>query len=159
MLDMNKLEAGAISIKADSFNLCKDVLLPVKTMLTARSGSQTNGVEVRLHCDPDIPTYLKGDSLRLKQVLMNLGSNSLKFVSSGYVEVCAQVGFASTAASENVDEKMLGEKIVRLSVNDSGPGIPLKEQARMFTRYVQLNRCGHSSLLPIISSQSVNLNG
>lgn len=90
-----------------------DVLEPCCAMLTQRGGN----LEVTYQCPPNL--VVMSDRLRLKQVILNLGRNSAKFVESGFIRLSAAV----------VDGR------VQMAVEDSGPGIPFEKRDKLFNKY------------------------
>jgi signal transduction histidine kinase len=113
MLDMHKAAHKQLKIKLAPTDLFHDVLEPVSGMLYQR-GSK---VKVIVECPKDL--HVVTDSLRLRQVILNLGRNSQKFVSKGFIRLCA----------EEV------EGCVRLLVDDSGSGIPLEKRELLFSKF------------------------
>jgi signal transduction histidine kinase len=113
MLDMHKAAQNQLKIKMAPTDLFHDVLEPVSGMLYQR-GSK---VKVIVECPKHL--HVVSDSLRLKQIILNLGRNSQKFVRKGFIRLRA----------EEVDG------CVRLLVDDSGSGIPLEKRERMFSKF------------------------
>jgi len=123
ILDYSKIEAGKMELDLRPMALrpavkaCVDMLLP-----KARS----EGLNFRVQVDSDVPRWVSGDSLRLRQVLTNLLSNAIKFTGQG--EVCLSVSVASTAA---------GQTGVRFEVRDTGIGMSPEQQGRLFRPFMQ----------------------
>ena len=113
MLDMHKAASKQLKIDFAPTDLLHDVLEPVHSMLHQR-GSK---VKILVECPRDI--VVLSDRLRLKQVLLNLARNSVKFVEEGFVRLKVQV----------VDD------LVELSVEDSGSGIPEEKRRNMFHKF------------------------
>jgi CHASE1-domain containing sensor protein len=113
MLDMHRAANKQIKVDMTPTDLLHDVVEPVGSMLHQREG----GVKVILQCPHNL--VIMSDRLRLKQVLLNLGRNAAKFVDRGFILIKAEV---------------VGETVL-LSVEDSGPGIPLDKHDRLFTKY------------------------
>jgi signal transduction histidine kinase len=84
LLDLSKIEAGAMRLEAVDF-LPREVLAQQERLLLPRA--RARGLELTFHCAPDVPKALRGDPLRLGQVLTNLIGNGLKFTESGGVHV------------------------------------------------------------------------
>jgi len=101
MLDMHRAADKQLKVNMSQTDLLRDVLEPVHAMLAKKRGDRVN---VDVVCPADL--WVKTDSLRLKQIMLNLGRNSSKFVNEGFIRL--------SAAEVN------GEVI--LSVEDSGPG-------------------------------------
>ncbi|GAX12250.1 hypothetical protein FisN_1Hh181 [Fistulifera solaris] len=113
MLDMHRAANKQLKVTMEPTDLLHDVLEPVYSMLNQRNAN------FRVEVDCPNHLFVTTDRLRLKQVVLNLGRNSLKFVESGYVRLCAQV----------VDG------MVELSIEDSGPGIPPEKQGLLFNKF------------------------
>jgi signal transduction histidine kinase len=90
--------------------------------------AQAKGVALRTHRDPALPDALLGDGLRLQQVLMNLLSNATKFTDRGRIDLAVSwLGGDAAAAAPTV----------RLSVSDTGPGVPEELIPRLFQEFEQ----------------------
>jgi signal transduction histidine kinase/CheY-like chemotaxis protein len=113
MLDMNRASSNQLRIKLAHADLLRDILEPVASMMYHRC----EGFEILLDCPENMVVVT--DRMRLKQILLNLGRNATKFVEKGFIRlrVC------------EVD------KLVQISVEDSGPGIPLEKQDRLFEKF------------------------
>jgi signal transduction histidine kinase/CheY-like chemotaxis protein len=113
MLDMNRASSNQLQIELAHADLLRDVLQPVASMMYSRC----EGFEILLDCPEDLVVVT--DRMRLKQILLNLGRNATKFVEKGFIRlrVC-EVG-----------------KMIQISVEDSGPGIPLEKQDRLFEKF------------------------
>ena len=119
-LDLQKFNQGEIALRSERCSLLEDVLRPVVTMLSSRSNPT---LEVTVECDN--PLWVEAtDPLRLKQLMMNLGKNAVKFVSSGFVRLGA---------------RREGPGDVVLWVEDSGPGVATSKAASLFDKYTQCN--------------------
>ncbi len=94
---------------------------------TFREAAGRKGITLGVEIDPAVPAWALGDPLRIQQVLVNLLSNALKFTTSGRVDVNVKVLSAASA----------GDKL-RFEVCDTGPGIRLEDQDKIFARFVQL---------------------
>ena len=84
ILDFSKIEAGCLTIENKVFDLHAMVSFVTKTYKTV---AEKKGLKFHSHISPDIPFKLTGDQIRLKQILMNLVSNAMKFTEEGYVEI------------------------------------------------------------------------
>src|SRR5690606_5950670 len=116
VLDFSKLEAGKMSIEQTPFDLAQ-VVEESADLLAERA--QTKGVELVSAISPETPLRLIGDPSRLRQVLVNLIGNAVKFTEQGEVVVSVQ--------PEHVDQH---QARLRFSVRDTGLGIPKQAQAR-----------------------------
>ena len=125
-LDLARIEAGRLDLEPTPFNV-HDLLNEV--MAIERGLAQIKGIGLQLTIAKGFPAWVLGDALRIKQVLLNLVNNALKFTERGSVTVYAQCA----------DEGLL------LSVTDTGPGIPEASQTRMFQRFEQADGPQRSS--------------
>ena len=123
ILDFSKIEAGRMMLEAVEFNLYATIKeLCCMVQIEARR----NGLEVRYVIQPDVPHYLKGDATRLKQVLLNLLSNGIKFTDQGELEVVVEV----LRNDENQAQ-------LRFNVSDTGIGISEKQMKQLFEVFTQ----------------------
>ncbi|MFT3931707.1 MAG: CHASE domain-containing protein [Spongiibacteraceae bacterium] len=150
ILDYSKIEAGKLDLDPHPFEL-EAVMGDLAVVL---SGSRPrDDVEVIFDIEPNLPAILIGDSLRLKQVLINLAVNALKFTEQGRVEVALRE--LNRAASHIV---------VRVAVTDTGIGIDPQHQIRIFEGFTQAEasttrRYGGTGLGLAISQRLVALMG
>jgi signal transduction histidine kinase/ActR/RegA family two-component response regulator len=117
-LDLARIEAGKLELEPALFDPRQ--LLDDVTQLE-QGLAHTKGIRFVLDVADDLPEQLLGDALRIKQVLLNLANNALKFTEHGHVTLRAQ----------RTAEGLL------FSVSDTGPGIPEASQARLFQRFEQ----------------------
>jgi len=123
ILDFSKIEAGKMNLEKIPFNI-QDELKDFFSL--AKNVASQNDIELILKFDPNIPEYIVGDPLRIKQIIMNLINNSLKFTSQGFVEV----NFELQSKSEN--------KIsLNIQVTDTGVGIPSEKLDEIFLAFHQ----------------------
>ena len=122
LLDFSKIEAGKMELEESSFSL-----LPLleKLLSLAEVGASSKGLRLTLECDPDIPEYLVGDTLRLEQILLNLLGNAIKFTSSGTVVL-------TVSPVEDAEEIVL-----RFFVRDSGIGMTPEQMEGIFDPFTQ----------------------
>ena len=150
VLDFSKLEAGKMSIEQTPFDLAQ-VVEESADLLAERA--QTKGVELVSAISPETPLRLIGDPSRLRQVLVNLIGNAVKFTEQGEVVVSVQ--------PEHVDQHQVR---LRFSVRDTGIGIPKEAQARLFNAFTQADgsttrKYGGTGLGLAICRQIVDLMG
>jgi signal transduction histidine kinase/CheY-like chemotaxis protein len=125
ILDFSKMEAGRLELAAEDFDL-ERVVGSVTALMTPRA--REKGLVLRASVAPDVPTALRGDAGRLRQVLLNLVGNAIKFTEVG--EVCLEVTQSSLAN---------GRVPLRIVVRDTGIGIPPEAQARLFQEFTQVD--------------------
>ena len=150
ILDFSKVEAGKLSLDPQPFRT-DELLRDLSVILSASVGSKP--VELLFDVDQRLPRLLVGDALRLRQVLINLGGNALKFTATGEVVVKIEV--------KQLDERIC---VLQLSVRDSGIGIAVENQARIFSGFTQAEasttrRFGGTGLGVAISQRLVGLMG
>tara|TARA_R110002073_G_scaffold16304_1_gene62801 strand:- start:546 stop:5489 length:4944 start_codon:yes stop_codon:yes gene_type:complete len=127
ILDFSKIEAGKLEIETVAFDL-DDVMRNLSDMMTARVADKP--LEIQFHMDPNVPTRLKGDPLRLGQVLINLTANAIKFTERGEVAVKALPGSSSPA---DTTEK----QTLRFEVTDTGIGMSQDQIDKLFQPFTQ----------------------
>jgi PAS domain S-box-containing protein len=123
ILDFSKIEAGKLKLEIMDFDL-NALLDDFADLLAVKILGK--GLEFICAADPQVPVYLKGDAGRLRQVLINLVGNALKFTSAG--EIVVQVGLVS----ENLESAVL-----RFSVRDTGIGIDMEKRDMLFQMFTQ----------------------
>jgi CheY-like chemotaxis protein len=150
ILDFSKIEAGKLDLEAIDFGL-RDSLENATRVLSVQAHQK--GLELACHVFPDVPDRLRGDPTRLRQVIVNLIGNAVKFTSKGEVAVRVE-------CAEEDDESA----ILTFGVRDTGIGIPLEQQARIFEAFTQADGSmtrtyGGSGLGLAICSRLVDLMG
>ncbi|WP_019569071.1 response regulator [Thioalkalivibrio sp. ALE11] len=125
ILDFSKIEAGKLELEDAPFHL-DSVLNGVTDVVGHRA--EEKGLELVHHVAPGTPRDLRGDALRLGQVLTNLVGNAVKFTEQGEVVV--------KVSAEAVDD---GYVTLRFSVRDTGPGMNEEEARRLFRSFTQLD--------------------
>ena len=150
ILDFSKIEAGKFELETIEFKLRACIEPILKTLALS---ANRKGVELNCSFDPDVPDALIGDPSRLRQILLNLLGNSLKFTESGEINLTVQrVSGDNTVTS------------LQFSVQDTGIGIPAEKQARIFEAFTQADgsttrRFGGTGLGLTISRQLVQMMG
>lgn len=125
ILDFSKIESGKMEVEFVSFSLY-DLLDQVSSLFLYKA--QASGVALNIDIAPDVPARLIGDPLHLRQILINLGSNALKFTHEG--EICIQIMLTSVLENQ-----------VRLSfyVHDTGIGMSEDQLGQIFQPFTQAN--------------------
>ena len=124
ILDYSKIEAGKLDLDLHAFSL-RDTLGDTLRMLDARASKQ--GLELIFDTQPDVPDVLIGDSGRLRQIVINLVGNAIKFTEKG--EVVVTVELEEPLSS--------GEAHLHVTVRDTGIGIPVEKQQAIFNAFEQ----------------------
>src|SRR5579864_3937233 len=148
ILDYSKIEAGKLEIDVIDFNLGDAI---GDTMKTLSLRAHQKGLELAYDVQPDVPDALLGDPGRLRQVIVNLVGNAIKFTQTG--EVVTYVS-AETKSAESVE--------LNVTVADTGIGIPVEKQAAIFEAFTQADssttrKFGGTGLGLTISSRLVTL--
>ncbi len=123
ILDFSKIEAGKMSMETIDFHL-EDVMDNLANLVGLKA--EDKGLELLFSAAPDVPTALKGDPLRLGQVLINLGNNAVKFTEQGEIVV----GIETVSQDENGVE-------LHFWVRDSGIGMTPEQCSKMFQSFSQ----------------------
>ena len=150
ILDFSKIEAGKLELEQMAFDI-RDFL--GESMKIMAPKAHEKGLELVYRISPEVPTGLKGDPTRLRQVLLNLVGNAIKFTDSGEVAVFVTCQEASETG-----------RMLHFSVRDTGIGISKEEQSRIFNAFEQADgsttrRYGGTGLGLAVSAQLVGLMG
>ena len=150
ILDFSKIEAGKMEL--ENIDINPGVIAEDIATLLARKAREKN-VEVSCYADVNLPEYVKGDSVRIRQVLTNLLGNAIKFTKNGDV----LIRVLNAGGTKN-------HQTIRFEVKDTGIGIPKKTIAKLFTPFTQADgtttrKFGGTGLGLTISQQLVNIMG
>jgi signal transduction histidine kinase len=150
ILDHAKIEAGKLEIERVSIDI-RTLVSESAQVFGLRAGQ--NRTLIFCHADPDVPDYLLGDPIRIRQVLLNLVANAVKFTEQGRVEVSVE----QTSGND-------GARRLRVEVRDTGIGLTPGEQQGLFTLFTQASsevtrRFGGTGLGLSISRELVQLMG
>ncbi len=148
ILDMSKIESGKMILEEADFET-KHLMRRVNNMVQERAAAK--GLELKMVLDPAIPPYLKGDSLRLGQVLINFVNNAIKFTETGGVTIWVK----------SMDEDERGVRL-HFSVRDTGVGLTAQQIAKLFQSFQQADestsrKFGGTGLGLAISKQLISL--
>lgn len=125
LLDFSRMEAGKLELESTPFDLWQTIDETAKA-LSMRAAEK--GLELLTDVAADVPRYVKGDPLRLRQVITNLVSNAVKFTERGEVVIRAQLHAETNTHS-----------IVRFAVCDTGIGISPEDKERIFAPFTQVD--------------------
>jgi two-component system, sensor histidine kinase and response regulator len=150
ILDFSKVEAGKLELESIDFNVLQ--VVEEAAELVAES-AQSKGLELLAYCSPELPLGLRGDPSRLRQVLLNLTANAVKFTEHGEVVLRAAL-----------HDRTAGGVVVRFEVADTGVGIENHDRDRLFDAFSQADssttrKFGGTGLGLAISRQLVNAMG
>ncbi|MFA5264864.1 MAG: ATP-binding protein, partial [Opitutaceae bacterium] len=158
ILDYSKIESGKLELENEPFDV-HEVVESVLELLSAKASEK--GLDLCASIDPSLPTQVRGDCTRVRQIVMNLVGNALKFTSKGEVEVSvarsqsagapkpepfgsffdapsdspAEAPAAAAAPAEIVSDKL----ILLFSIRDTGIGIPEESMGRLFQSFSQID--------------------
>ena len=149
VLDVAKLEAGRLEVEAVEFDLAETIEQAVSSLQHAAERAQ---IEVRCEVRPDVPPRVIGDPVRLRQILLNIVGNAVKFTEHGFVAITVSAVAAKAGP------------MLSFRVQDTGPGIAPDVQRKLFGKFTQADssiarRFGGTGLGLAISRQLVELMG
>ena len=150
LLDLSKIEAGRLELSPVDFSVRRTLADAVR-ILEMRATEK--GLDLITEVDEDVPDLLCGDAMRLRQVLVNLVGNAVKFTDTGRVRVQA-----------GVEAKTGSEVVLRVAVSDSGVGIPAEKHKLIFDPFRQVDgstarRYGGTGLGLTICARLIRLMG
>ena len=150
LLDFSKIEAGKVELDAVTFSVRQ---LADGTLQSFLGGAKSKGLQLRSYVDPSVPLRLRGDPLRLRQVLTNVLGNALKFTERGEIE-CRISRIPDAAAGV----------LLQFTVRDTGIGIAPEKQQLIFEAFEQADssttrKYGGTGLGLAISARLVDLMG
>ena len=150
ILDFSKIEAGHLELEEIDFDLVE--LVESVAELIGET-AQAKGLELLAYCSPELPATLRGDPGRIRQVLLNLAGNAVKFTAAGEVVVRA-----------SVDEASPDGVVVRFDVTDTGIGVAEEQREGLFEAFSQADssttrRFGGTGLGLAISRRLVDAMG
>ena len=124
ILDLSKLESGRFRLEIEDFDLFEmlDKVVDILAMPASEKHLELCAIPAE-----GLPSGLRGDPVRLRQVLLNLLGNAVKFTDQGGVTLKIEA-----------EDQGAGDVCLRFDVTDTGPGIPLEDQGRLFSKFTQL---------------------
>ena len=124
ILDVSKIEAGGMELEEVDFNLERQIR-SIMALMSVRA--QTKDLEIVSYVDPNIPVSLLGDPGRIRQILLNLMGNAIKFTEDGGISL-----------EVRLEDRLPGDEIsISFAISDTGPGISADQQASLFDRFTQ----------------------
>jgi signal transduction histidine kinase/DNA-binding response OmpR family regulator len=151
ILDLSKIESGKLEIDSHLFNI-RYCLISALDLLLPRC--REKGLELHTLVDENVPDYIQGDALRLKQILVNLTSNAIKFTSTGHIHIHVSAHGPDPGQSHDL----------QFMIQDTGMGVSPVQQERLFKPFSQVDTSitrqhGGTGLGLTISLQLANLMG
>jgi len=123
ILDFSKIEAGKMDLEIVNFSLRESLEQTIKTL---RVRARQKGLDLGLRVEPLVADLVAGDPIRLRQIIVNLVGNAIKFTSSGQVTLSVQ------RTSQDAEQTLL-----QFTVKDTGIGIPAERQNEIFSAFTQ----------------------
>ena len=124
ILDFSKIESGMMELITEEFNIASTLNDVINMALTRKADKP---IEIIVKCDPDIPVGLLGDELRIRQVMINLVTNAIKFTNRG----CVVIRVSQTKHDYGIN--------LSVSVSDTGIGITPEGLEKLFNSFQQVN--------------------
>ncbi len=124
ILDFSKIQAGRMTVEKVPLDLHR---LAVDVLTLFRIKADEKNIELLLDIRPNVAAWVMGDPTRLRQILINFLSNAIKFTERGEIRL-------RISRRDSADKS--GE-LIRIAVEDTGPGIPFDKQARLFESFIQ----------------------
>lgn len=151
ILDFSKLESGKMALAYEPFSLRK-MLEQVAELFKPRADEKH--LEIRFRLNPSIPDYMAGDAMRIRQILVNLVGNALKFTDQGSIEVTVDM----------IKGGRPEDTVLDFAVEDTGIGIPADKLDQLFQSFSQLHpvinrKYGGTGLGLVISKRLVEIMG
>jgi CheY-like chemotaxis protein len=126
ILDLSKIESGQIALESTPVDIRKTITDVVKIV---EPRLKNKPVELKLQLDENLPAKIKGDQLRISQILFNLIGNAIKFTDEGFIEIsCKKVNGTDNS-----------KHYLSFKVKDTGIGVPKDKQEAIFERFTQAN--------------------
>ncbi|MEK4272065.1 PAS domain S-box protein [Paenibacillus sp. FSL R7-0026] len=151
ILDFSKLESGKMALAYEPFALRK-MLEQVAELFKPRADEKH--LEIRYRLNPSIPEFMVGDAIRIRQILVNLVGNALKFTDQGSIEVAVDI----------IKGRKPEDSVLDFAVQDTGIGIPADKLDQLFQSFSQLHpvinrKYGGTGLGLVISKRLVEIMG
>ncbi len=158
ILDFSQIESGMVELEQKPFAL-KSVLKYVSNLFLKKVLDKS--INLVYHIDDDVPIYIEGDVFRLRQILLNLVGNAIKFTKKGQVSISVSLLNPSLLESKMTEED---EVYIIIIIQDTGIGIDGDRQKKLFQLFSQADasihrKYGGSGLGLVISKNLINLMG
>ena len=136
ILDLSKIEAGKLQLEEKDFNLHTTLQGIIKTLSVQ---ADRKGLELICRIAPDVPRELRGDDVRLRQVIVNLVGNAVKFTDRGRIFVNVERGASGNGGNGITPGSDAGAVLLRFSISDTGIGIPADKLRSIFDNFTQVD--------------------
>ncbi len=136
ILDLSKIEAGKLQLEEKDFNLHTTLQGIIKTLSVQ---ADRKGLELICRIAPDVPRELRGDDVRLRQVIVNLVGNAVKFTDRGRILVNVERGASGNGGNGITPGSDAGAVLLRFSISDTGIGIPADKLRSIFDNFTQVD--------------------
>lgn len=166
ILDFSKIEAGKVELESIDFDL-KELIRKITDMLKIKASEK--GLSLNYHILEDVPCLLKGDTNRLRQIILNLINNAVKFTQKGGITLTVENFYPPPTSeiskdSDKQKEKHYDKRALRFKVADTGIGIKKEQLSRLFQPFAQADvsttrKYGGTGLGLVISKRLVELMG
>ena len=162
ILDFSKIDAGKLELDPQPFKI-DDLMRDLSVVLSGNAHHKS--IEILFDVDPDLPAWVVGDSMRLQQVLINLGGNAVKFTAQGQVVIALRQAAAPVPGQVQVPADAPASVVaIEFSVTDSGIGIAESQRERIFSGFTQAEgsttrKYGGTGLGLVISKRLVDAMG
>lgn len=162
IMDFSKIEAGKMELEEVDFDLRQLVHTAIRTLSLQ---AENKGLKLEYSIDPDVPTVLAGDPLRLQQILLNLAGNAIKFTEQGEVKISVQTAPSNPELKlRRRTDRPRSSVGILFKVSDTGIGIPEDKLRSIFSSFTQADssitrRYGGTGLGLTISNQLAGMMG
>jgi len=146
ILDLSKIEAGELNLESKPFSVHDEIQQVIKLLSIKARGK---GIELSSRIDAKVPPCIIGDAVRLKQILINLSNNAIKFTNQGHVQITVETIDLHDPDFESkrefipdwIQPNLLNadQRILKFEVNDTGIGISAADQETLFLEFAQLD--------------------
>ncbi|MDM8535391.1 response regulator [Desulfobacterales bacterium HSG17] len=140
ILDLSKVEAGKLEIEYSSIKI-SNIFNEIKHMFAQKV--KEKNIELIIETDENMPQQIISDEVRVRQILINLVGNAVKFTESGYIKIKSSVQYSS-GNGENIDQNIDQKINMIFSVEDTGIGIPANQKKAIFDAFGQQQGQSHA---------------
>jgi len=134
ILEMSKIEVGQITLNEAKFDLYI-MIKSIEEMLRLKAKTQNISLDFRI--SKSVPQYINTDEGKLRQIIINLLGNALKFTEQGSITLSIELKESSSTQDINIDFLFTDTYALSFSVEDTGPGIPAEEMSQLFSPFEQ----------------------